>query len=281
MTGFRMVDIMAARQLGLPERMPDAVEAARSGPAEGLIDTNSGYQPGHLSATLTGRSDNSLDIDQHPGARRFSDPASPFSSTFPDFSDFSPDFPFNPVFDSNRLPSPTLPNTPGSAPVLKIRPEYHPNGGHHDPAPYQPPAPQPTYGSPAYTPAAPAYGAPTYHAPAPAYHAEPEPAYHAPAPAYGAPSPAPTYSAPAPAYHAPVGPVLLEKRPYEVQDNIDGCIELVQVKSVQPLPITVAEAYTGFDCRTKPYQGRHYADPEAGCEVTIQNSNSNTKQKEN
>ena len=42
----------------------------------------------------------------------------------------------------------------------------------------------------------------------------------------------------------------------------------LQVKSVQPLPITVAETYTGFDCRSKPYQGRHYADPEAGCEVS-------------
>ena len=43
------------------------------------------------------------------------------------------------------------------------------------------------------------------------------------------------------------------------------------MKSVQPLPITVAETYTGFDCRSKPYQNRHYADPEAGCEVIAQN----------
>ena len=48
---------MAAQQLGLPERMPEVVEAARSGPAEALIDTGSGYQPGqlrrHEEATLT------------------------------------------------------------------------------------------------------------------------------------------------------------------------------------------------------------------------------------
>ena len=108
--------------------------------------------------------------------------------------------------------------------------------------------PTPVYGAPTYAPAA-----PTYHQPAP-------PAYHEPAP---------------PAYHVPVGPVLLDKRPYEVTamqlllikhrhlHSLD-----LKVKSVQPLPITVAETYTGFDCRSKPYQGRHYADPEAGCEVT-------------
>jgi hypothetical protein len=49
--------------------------------------------------------------------------------------------------------------------------------------------------------------------------------------------------------------VLLEKRPYEV-------------KSVQPLPITVSESYTGFDCRAAPHPDRFYADPEAGCEAS-------------
>jgi len=67
----------------------------------------------------------------------------------------------------------------------------------------------------------------------------------------------PSYEAPyepEPYYPSePVGPVLLEKRPYEV-------------KSVQPLPITVSESYTSFDCRDK-HPGRHYADPEAGCQV--------------
>merc|ERR1719233_105859 len=38
-------------------------------------------------------------------------------------------------------------------------------------------------------------------------------------------------------------------------------------KSVEALPITVAETYTNFDCRSKPYPGRHYADIEAGCEI--------------
>ena len=74
------------------------------------------------------------------------------------------------------------------------------------------------------------------------------------------PPPKDAYAPPAPAYEPepylppkPVGPVLLEKRPYEV-------------KSVQPLPITVSEPYTSFDCRNKQ-PGRHYADPEAGCQV--------------
>ena len=72
-------------------------------------------------------------------------PNLPFSSTFPDFNDFSPDFPFNPVFDSNKVssdqyqpnPHPSEPYhdephhhpdryTPGSSPVIKLRPEYQP-----------------------------------------------------------------------------------------------------------------------------------------------------------
>ena len=70
----------------------------------------------------------------------------PFSSTFPDFNEFSPDFPFNPVFDSNKVspdpfyqpdPYPSEPHhsdryTPGSSPVIKLRPEYQP-----EPAAYQ------------------------------------------------------------------------------------------------------------------------------------------------
>jgi len=222
---LRMVDIMAAQQLGLPERLD-------AGPSERLVDTNSGYQPGRSQVGLN--------------------PNLPFSSTFPDFNDFSPDFPFNPVFDSNKVssdqyqpnPYPSEPYhdephhhpdryTPGSSPVIKLRPEYQPEPAYQPPAPAPPPfvapvVPTSSYGAPAtYTPAAPAYVQPA------------PPAYVEPA---------------APAYHAPVGPVLLDKRPYEV-------------KSVQPLPITVAETYTGFDCRSKPYQNRHYADPEAGCEI--------------
>ena len=95
--------------------------------------------------------------------------------------------------------------------------------------PYQPYIEPPSYDySPGYDYSPPANDA--YAPPAPTY--EPEP-----------------YLAP-----KPVGPVLLEKRPYEV-------------KSVQPLPITVAETYTSFDCRNK-HPGRHYADPEAQCQVT-------------
>merc|ERR1719430_2677561 len=81
----------------------------------------------------------------------------------------------------------------------------------------------------------------------PEYHPAPVPVQ-----AYGPTEP--VYQAPEPVYQAPIGPVMLEKRPYDV-------------KSVQPLPISVSETYTSFDCRTKPYQGRHYADPEAGCEI--------------
>jgi len=68
-------------------------------------------------------------------------------------------------------------------------------------------------------------------------------------------SPAPMGYAPAPAPYTPVpvGPVLLEKKPYET-------------KTVQALPVTVAETYTNFDCRGK-YANRHYADPEAGCQI--------------
>ena len=65
-------------------------------------------------------------------------------------------------------------------------------------------------------------------------------------------SPAPV--APVAPYHpTPAGPVLLEKKPYET-------------KTVQALPVSVHETYTGFDCRGR-YPGRHYADPEAGCQV--------------
>lgn len=56
-----------------------------------------------------------------------------------------------------------------------------------------------------------------------------------------------------PTPYTPAGPVLLKEKPYEV-------------KTVQELPITVAETYTTFDCRGK-YANRHYADTEAGCEI--------------
>ena len=97
---------------------------------------------------------------------------------------------------------------------------------------------------PGYAPPQPLAPAPAL-APAPGY--APQAPYVAPQPAY---TPEP-YSPP-----APVGPVLLESKPYDP-------------KSVEALPITVAETYTNFDCRSKPYPGRHYADVEAGCEVRI------------
>jgi len=125
---------------------------------------------------------------------------------------------------------------PGRTPALKLKPDYHPPKQTYNPEPAFVP-------EPVYVP----QPKPTY-APAPAY--VPEPAYGA-QPVY---APEPAYVPEAPAYVAPVGPVLLENRPHEV-------------KSVQPLPITVEDTYTSFDCRTKPYPGRHYADPEAGCEI--------------
>ena len=74
---------------------------------------------------------------------------------------------------------------------------------------------------------------------------------HSPAPLSYSPVPAPAPYSPAP--YTNVGPVMLKEKPYEV-------------KTVQALPITVAETYTTFDCRGK-YANRHYADTEAGCEV--------------
>ena len=101
--------------------------------------------------------------------------------------------------------------TPGSSPVIKLRPEYQPAPAYQVSdhlhqhqlilVPQQPPAPAP----PPYVAPVPTvgYGAPTYAPPAPTYHQPAPPvAYHEPAP---------------PAYHAPVGPVLLDKRPYEVK----------------------------------------------------------------
>ena len=51
---------------------------------------------------------------------------------------------------------------------------------------------------------------------------------------------------------SPVGPVLLHSRPNET-------------KSVHPLPITVTDTFTSFDCRTR-HPG-HYADIETNCEI--------------
>merc|ERR1711874_416114 len=119
---------------------------------------------------------------------------------------------------------------PGLTPALRLKPGYAPPT-HFPPAPAPGLAPAPTPGlDPGF-------------APAPGY--SPQPAYIPPQHTY---SPEP-YSPP-----APVGPVLLDTKPYSP-------------KSVEALPITVAETYTNFDCRSKPYPGRHYADVETGCEI--------------
>ena len=142
---------------------------------------------------------------------------------------------------------------------------------YNDPYSYNPPPSDPYYSPPVdnygpdpynnYEPPPPAYQEPApYDPPQEVYTGYDQPGPPGPAqdpydPYYAAPAP-PSYEAPEPVYPPkPVGPVLLEKRPYEV-------------KSVQPLPITVAETYTSFDCRSL-YPGRHYADPETGCQVSI------------
>ena len=128
---------------------------------------------------------------------------------------------------------------PGLTPALRLKPAYAPHGEH---APLSlAPAPLSHSLSPA----------PVSHALAPAPYS-PVPAPYAPAPAPYTPAP----YAPEPTYE-PVGPVLLEKKPYEV-------------KTIQALPVAVAETYTNFDCRGK-YANRHYADTEAGCQVSIFN----------
>ena len=80
--------------------------------------------------------------------------------------------------------------------------------------------------------------------------------YGPPSDEYGPPSS--DYGAPSADYGPPkiVGPVLLEKRPYEV-------------KEIKAVPIVTHKTYTKFDCRNVPYPDRHYADPEAGCAVNI------------
>ena len=213
-------------------------------------------------------------------------PNLPFSSTFPDFNDFSPDFPFNPVFDSNKVssdqyqpnPYPSEPYhdephhhpdryTPGSSPVIKLRPEYQP-----EPA-YQVSIHQlalmlTSLSTPSHPPLHPLRLSPPWC---------PHPPTELPPP---------TLPQLPPMFNQLLRHTLslLPQRTMLLLDlsswtsvpmrwrRCSYCHDHppslnVQVKSVQPLPITVAETYTGFDCRSKPYQNRHYADPEAGCEV--------------
>jgi len=207
----------------------------------------------------------------------------PFSSVE---EDYSLDFPYNPVFDPIKISGSSETNKkqqskytnpyaaiydslfkkPTKAPGRKSSkdtykyididegnltpdPYYNPPRNSYDPRPpasYEPPAE--SYSS--YEPPAESYN--NYEPPVESYNSY-EPPKDAYDPYYESPAP-PSYVEPEP-YKPPKpkGPVLLEKRPYEV-------------KSVQPLPITVAESYTSFDCRNL-YPGRHYADPETGCQV--------------
>eukprot|EP00096_Caligus_rogercresseyi_P005558 TRINITY_DN2134_c0_g1_i2.p1 TRINITY_DN2134_c0_g1~~TRINITY_DN2134_c0_g1_i2.p1 ORF type:complete len:209 (-),score=62.72 TRINITY_DN2134_c0_g1_i2:346-972(-) len=50
----------------------------------------------------------------------------------------------------------------------------------------------------------------------------------------------------------PKQPVLLKERPNEV-------------KEIKPVPITIHDTYTNFDCRKVPYSDKHYADSQTGC----------------
>jgi hypothetical protein len=140
---------------------------------------------------------------------------------------------------------------------------YHPTSAYHEPEPYHPPTsyhePEPYHPHTSYHEPEPYHPPTSYHEPEPyhpptGYH-EPAP-YHPPTSDYGVP--ASDYGAPATGYGAPaykpVGPVLLEKRPYEPKD-------------IKPVVITTHETYTSFDCRKVAYPDRHYADPEAGCAI--------------
>jgi len=59
---------------------------------------------------------------------------------------------------------------------------------------------------------------------------------------------------PKPIQKKPAGPVLLQHRPNEVT-------------RIQPVPITINEDYSKFDCRNVPFSNRHYADPDTGCQI--------------
>ena len=196
--------------------------------------------------------------------------------------DYSANFPYNPVFDPVKIsgsegenyavakPEYTNPYAvmydslfkkpiKNSKPIIEKEDTYKyvdispPRNSYQEP--YQPYDAPPSYETPYVEP--PSYEPPSYNDYSPGYdYSPPSNDYYSP--------PVDNYTPAKPAYEAPyepepyyppkpVGPVLLEKRPYEV-------------KSVQPLPITVSEPYTSFDCRSK-HPGRHYADPEANCQV--------------
>ena len=163
--------------------------------------------------------------------------------------------PYNTEFDQGY-------NGPGP-----IQDEYE-GGGDYGP-PYQPIEEDvyndPEFG-PEYSPPPPDYSPPIPHHDE--YGEVPIHEDYGPVPvhdSYGPPPPSDEYGPPSSDYGAPsadygppkiVGPVLLEKRPYEV-------------KEIKAVPIVTHKTYTKFDCRNVPYPDRHYADPEAGCAVNF------------
>ena len=233
----------------------------------------------------------------HSGASSFIPPVPQLANQFPDFhAQFSDQFSFNPAFDAHKINSANeeiefarefggREYTGNSVDVYEQKPHlytsdpyanpehyapdpyktpapYHPPSSYHEPAPYHP---EPAYHEPESYHEPEPYHEPVapYHPPADPYHPpssyhEPEPyhppttGYHEPEPAYG-PPPSDGYGAPHP--YKPKGPVMLKERPYEP-------------KEVKPVTITTHDTYTAFDCRKVPYPNRHYADPEAGCQVS-------------
>jgi hypothetical protein len=132
-------------------------------------------------------------------------------------------------------------------------PEYTP-----PPPEYSPIPPHDDYSGPIHEDYGPipvhdGYGPP----PSDGYGPPPSDGY-GPPPSDGYGPPSSDYGAPSADYGPPkiVGPVLLEKRPYEV-------------KEIRAVPIVTHKTYTKFDCRNVPYPDRHYADPEAGCAVRM------------
>jgi len=102
-----------------------------------------------------------------------------------------------------------------------------------------------------YSPPPDSYGPPpdTYGPPVDSY-SPPSDSYGPPSDSYGPPSD--SYGPPP---YKPVGPILLEKRPYEP-------------KEIKRVIVATEPAYTSFDCRKVPYHDKYFADPEAGCRVS-------------
>lgn len=274
--------IAAMENMPLPDKMPDNFG-------------QSGHPNPHASAGHPAQAGHAGHI--HSGASSFIPPVPQLANQFPDFhAQFSDQFSFNPAFDAHKINSANeeiefarefggREYTGNSVDVYEQKPHlytsdpyanpehyapdpyktpapYHPPSSYHEPAPYHP---EPAYHEPESYHEPEPYHEPVapYHPPADPYHPpssyhEPEPyhppttGYHEPEPAYG-PPPSDGYGAPHP--YKPKGPVMLKDRPYEP-------------KEIKPVTITTHDTYTAFDCRKVPYPSRHYADPEAGCQVS-------------